>query len=377
MKPSTTKFYLYAYMIIFCNIIQQTIYAQALRIPDDTNFSNTIGRRVGALHIDIKYNAPGVKGREGRIWGTNVVPYGFTVLGFGSDMASPWRAGADECTTIEFNHDVTVNGKNLKAGKYAFFIAVYRDSCTLIFNSNTNAWGSYFYDASKDVLHVTAKQEKGIPALVERLEYKFLNQQANSIDVALEWEHWRIPFTVGIDNRAAILSSIQSQMTGAIGFDPPSLAAAAQWCLTNNVNLDQALHWVNSAIDPSLGGQNSFTNLNIKSSILSKQGKVKQSEEILATAMDNATSIELHTYGRQLLQQGQTDKAIVVFEKNYSKFKGAWPTPVGMMRAYSAKGDYVKALKYAKEALPIAPAGINKTTIEENIKLLENGKPVK
>ncbi len=351
--------------------------AQALRIPSDTNFSNAIGRRVGAANVDIKYNAPGVKGREGKIWGTNVVPYGFIVLGFGSDMASPWRAGADESTTISFSHDATINGRKLKAGKYGFFIAVYPDSCTLIFNTNTEGWGSYFYDQSKDVLRITAKQQKAMPVSVERLEYKFINQQANSVDVALDWEYWRIPFTVSFDNGTAILNSIKEQLTGALGFDPPSLSAGAKWCLDNNVNLDQALHWINTAIDPALGGNNSFTNLSVKSSILAKQGKTKQSEETMNSALDNGTALEMHTYGRQLLQKNEIDKAIAVFEKNYKKFNGVWPTTVGLMRAYSAKGDYVKALKYAYEALPQAPAGINKATVEENIKLLESGKPVK
>ncbi len=373
----TTKSQLKYSFILMLLFIDTLVNAQALRIPDDTNYSNTVGRRIGAAYIDIKYNAPGVKGREGKIWGTNIVPYGFMVLGFGSDMASPWRAGADECTTIAFSQDVTINGKKLKAGKYGFFIAVYPDSCTLIFNSNTAGWGSYFYDQSKDVLRVTTWQQKALSSSTERLEYKFINQQANAVDVALDWEYWRIPFTIGIDIPTAILNDIKSQLSGSLGFDPPSLAAGAKWCFDNNTNLDQALQWINTAIDPSLGGNDNFTNLSIKSSILALQGKIKQSDEIMNSAMDKGTALEMHTYGRQLLQKNQIEKAIVVFEKNYEKFKGAWPTTVGLMRAYSAKGEYTKALIYAKEALPQAPSGINKSTVEENIKLLESGKPVK
>lgn len=44
-----------------------------------------------------------------------------------------------------------------------------------------------------------------------------------------------------------------------------------------------------------------------------------------------------------------------VFEKNFIKQKGAWPTQVGMMRGFSAQGDLKNALKHAKLALPQAP----------------------
>ena len=86
---------------------------QAIRIPQNNNYPSSAGRSVGATEIEVKWNSPGVKGREGKVWGTNIAWYGFTVLGFGSNMPSPWRAGADECTTISFSTDVTINGKKL------------------------------------------------------------------------------------------------------------------------------------------------------------------------------------------------------------------------------------------------------------------------
>ena len=59
--------------------------AQMLRMPDgNVNYKCKTGRLLGATNIDITWNAPGVKGREGKIWGTDVAWYGFKVLGFGS-----------------------------------------------------------------------------------------------------------------------------------------------------------------------------------------------------------------------------------------------------------------------------------------------------
>ena len=349
-------------------------FAQALRIPGTANISCSTGRKVGATEINIHWNAPGVKGREGKIWGTDVAYFGTTVLGFGSDVQSPWRAGADECTTMSFSTDVTINGQSLKAGKYAFFIELGKDESTLIFNSNIQSWGTYFYDISKDVLRVTTKQQKKQKNLIERLEYTYGNQTPNSVEVALEWESWRIPFTVEVDLKATLLADIQTQMSGAIGFDPPSLIAAANWCLQQDINLDQALGWINSATNPNLGGINSFQALSVKSGILRKKGKNEESDLIMKQALDNANTMELHQYGRQLLAEKKVSEALAVFEKNHLKNKGAWPTNVGMMRAFSALGNIKKALEFAKEALKQAPDDINKKNLENAIKTLESGK---
>lgn len=352
----------------------QGINAQALRIPQSQNLHNSVGRRLAATDINIEWSAPAVRGREGKIWGTPIAHYGYSVLGFGSNVESPWRAGADECTKISFSTDVTINGKMLPAGKYAFFIAVYEDSCVLIFNKNTASWGSYFYRKDLDVLHVKTVQKKNQQPLEERLAYRFENQTVNSVDVVLAWEYWKIPFSVQVDVKKTTLANIQAQMSGELGFDVPSLTAAANWCLQNEVNYEQALNWINSAIDPSLGGNRTFNSLSTKAQLLEKMGKGSESEVLMKEAVERGTAIELHQYGRQLLNQKKPQEAIRIFELNHKRHNGAWPTNVGMMRGYSALGDYKKALEYAKLALSQAPDDLNKQTINNAIKQLESGK---
>lgn len=351
--------------------------AQLLQLPDGgVNFKSNAGRKVGMTDIEINWNAPGVKGREGKIWGTSVANYGFEVLGFGSNMPSPWRAGANESTTISFSTDVTINGKSLAAGTYGFFIALYTDSCTLIFNKNTKGWGSYFYNSNLDVLRVTTLQQKDMKESKERLEYTFAKQTANTIEVALEWERWRIPFTVTTDVKQTTLAYLKSQMSGAMGFDPPSLETAAGWCLQNEVNYEEALNWANSAVDPNLGGVKTFRALSTKAGLLNKLNRQQEADELMTVALDNATSIEMHGYGRQLLTQNKVKEAMQVFQKNYDKYKGAWPTNVGMMRGYSASGNLKKALEHAKLALAQAPDAGNKSALEQAVQKLTEGKPL-
>ncbi len=354
-----------------------TMNSQNLNIPNtNTNYKCEAGRTIGTTTIEVKWNAPGVKGREGKVFGTNVAPYGMNVLGFGSDVESPWRAGADECTTISFSSDVTVNGKSLKAGKYAFFIELAEDNCVLIFNKNTNAWGSYFYDASMDVLRVDATPQTDIATSKERMEYTFSNQTPTGVEMAMEWEHWRIPFTIEMDVNALTLASIKDQMVGGIGFNPQSLTTAANWCLNNDVNHEQALKWITRAESPNLGGAATFNTMSTKSGLLTKLGKVEKAKAEMNKAVEIGTAFELHGYGRRLLAQQKLDEAMKIFQLNYDRNKGTWPTNVGLMRGYSAKGDLKKALKYAKIAHENAPDSLNKSNLESAIKNFESGKPI-
>lgn len=351
-------------------------HSQALRTPQTTNTVCLTGRRLGVTDIQIHYSAPGVKGREGKIYGTDVVPFGYTVLGFGSNVPSPWRAGADECTVMSFSTPVTINGQQLPAGKYAFFIEVHEDSSVLIFNKNDKAWGSYFYRKELDVLHVPTIQKKNLPVMQERLTYNFLNQADHFVDITLDWERWSFPIHVEVDLKATTLEDIRQQMSGAIGFDPASLEAAAKWCVDNDINYDEALNWITSATDPRLGGRTTFNALSTRAKILKKMGKDKEADDMMNTAMENATVLELHGYGRQLLAEKKLPEALAVFQKNYDKNKGAWPTNAGLMRIYSAMGDYKKALQYAKAALAQAADDQNKRFIEGAIKTLGEGKPL-
>lgn len=365
------------FILVLFLFITNLSTAQLLSIPDGgTNLISNAGRRVGVTDIEIHWVAPGVKGREGKIWGTDIAPYGFTILGYGSNVQSPWRAGANESTTMSFSTDVLINGKPLAAGKYGFFIALYPDSSVLIFNKNTSGWGSYFYNSSLDVLRVSTIQQKDQKESVERLEYTFAKHTDRSVEIALEWEKWRIPFTVSTDLKATTLVSIRRQISGEMGFDPPSLETAATWCLQNEVNYDEALNWVNSAVDPSLGGVKSFRALSTKAGLLGKLNRNAEADKLMQSAMDNATVNELHAYGRQLLSQKKTAEAMDVFQKNYTKFKGAWPTNAGLMRGYSATGDLKKALEHAKLALAQAPDEQNRKALEQTVKTLSEGKPL-
>lgn len=357
-------------------LITSQLGAQNLQLPNGTNPPSRTGITIGVTNIDIHWNAPGVKGREGKIWGTDVAHYSFVNLGFGSAKSSPWRAGADENTTFSFSTDVTIEGKKLAAGKYGFAIAVYQDSCVLIFNKNADAWGTYFYKPEEDALRLTVRQQKNMPQSREWLGYSFSEPTDRSVVVALEWERWRIPFKVEVDLVGTALADIKRQMSGGLGFDPPSLQAAAQWCVNNNVNMEEALFWINSATNPNLGGIQTFQALSTRAEILRKLGQSAEADAAMNAAMEKATVLDLHGYGRQLIGKKQYKEALAVFEKNYQKNGDTWPTHVGLARGYSAVGDLKKALEHARKAQAQAPDETNRKSLDSIVKTLESGNPI-
>ena len=354
-------------------LLVQISIAQLTTVPDGGNKKATVGERIGLTDVTIHYDRPGVKGREGKIWGT-LVPFGFTDLGFGTSKAAPWRAGANENTTIEFSTDVTVEGKKLPAGKYGFFIAIGKDESTLIFSKNNASWGSFFYDPKDDALRVNVKQQQ-LNKPVERLKYEFLSETDNGATIALEWEKWQFPFTVETDVDKYQLESFRKELTSDRGFDYKAWAQAADWAADHN-KLEEGLQWADYAVNGKFIGEKNFRTLSTKAKILSKMGKTDEADAMMKEALPFGTMNEIYAYARQLLAAKKFKEAADAFKTNYKKFPNVFTTNMGMVRAMSSEGNFKEALKYAQAALPQAPDQVNKTNVESMIEKLKAGKDV-
>lgn len=142
--------------------------------------------------IKIVYGRPGVKGRT--IWG-DLVPYGLAPGNqYSKNKPFPWRAGANENTTIEFTNDVLINGKKLTAGKYSIHMIPSKDDWIVIFNTKNDAWGSYSYNQDEDALRITVSPVK-VPHQ-EWLLYGFEDLNGTSATAFLHWEKLKIPFKI-------------------------------------------------------------------------------------------------------------------------------------------------------------------------------------
>lgn len=343
-------------------------------LPSGGNKKASVTERVGITDITIHFDRPGVKGREGKIWG-QLIPAGYTDQGFGSSKAAPWRAGANENTTMEFSDDVKIEGKLLAAGKYGFFVAYDPNECTLIFSKNSSSWGSFFYDEKEDALRVQVKPV-ALDKSVEWLKYEFMNETENSATIALQWEKLMIPIKVEVDYVKTQLESFRKELRTSKGFQWESWNQAAQWAVQHNVNLNEALLWADTATSVGFGGSQSFQAWSTKAQVLDKLGRGDEATAIMKKAMPFATMNDIHGYGRSLLQQKKNKEALEIFKMNYEKNPNQFTTLVGLTRGYSANGDYKTALKYANEALPLAPNEQNKNNVLTMIDKLKNGKDV-
>lgn len=339
-----------------------TLFSQISLPPNGDNQKSQVSQWIGPVEIKITYNSPDVHGpdgadRTGHIWG-ELVPYGFGDLGFGTSKSAPWRAGANENTTIEFSHDIKIEGKDLKAGKYGFFIAVEKDKpWTIIFSKDSESWGSYFYDEKNDALRaqVNAKDAN----YTEWLTYGFEDRMSNSTVAFLQWENKKLPFKIEVPNVNEIhLAIIENELKNSKGFDYNSWKDAALFCVYNKLSLDKALYFADAAINMPFIGVENFTTLQVKAEVLAAMNKKDEADKIMKKAIEHSTATmqNIHNYGRQLLKEGKKDEALAIFKFNRQKNPDdKFTTYVGLARGYTAVGDKKNAIKNWEIAIKNLP----------------------
>ena len=355
--------------------------AQTLTVPPSgDNQKSNITQYIGLAKVNITYSSPNVHApngadRTGHIWG-ELVPYGLNNLGFGTATAAPWRAGANENTIIHFSHDVTINGKELKAGTYGLHLIVEKDKpWTWIFSSNSSSWGSYFYDQKEDALRVEATPADAPYA--EYLTYGFTNREASSTEAFLHWENKKIGFKVEVPHiNELYITTMRDELRGSAGFDFQNWMAAANFCIQNNINLEEALTWAEAAISAPFVGLETFTTLQTKANVLYALKRDTEGDAIMDVAIRHPTANVgvIHQYGRSLLAKGDTKKALEVFKFNQKQHPEDKFTPnVGLARGYTAVGDKKNAIKYWEIAIKNLPENqkVNMAYYEGELKKLK------
>ncbi|MEY8847667.1 DUF2911 domain-containing protein [Psychroserpens sp. XS_ASV72] len=326
----------------------------------------TVSQRVGISDVSITYARPSVNGRE--IWG-NVVPYGMNNLGFGTSTAAPWRAGANENTTITFTHDAKVEGKPIKAGTYGLHFEVKPDNtATLILSKDANAWGSFFYEPNKDALRADISTIE-VPHQ-EQLTFEFNDVKPNSATAMLTWEKKGFPFTVSFDVSGIVLNEFRESSKGQAGFNRQNWEQAANYALNNGGELDEALGWVNGAISGNFYSQKTVNNLAIKAQILQKQGNA----DAFAKTMDEASKIananQLNFLGYQMLGVKDYDRALTYFNKAAEMDPDNPNVYDSLGEAYKTIGKNKEAIKYFKKSLSMNPPPNVKANSEKHLKEL-------
>lgn len=255
-----------------------------LRLPRASQ-SASVSQTMGVTELTINYSRPAVNKRK--IWGdwptqvsgegtlddayqrpnnAVIVPYGHL-----------WRAGANEATQFITSTDVKINGQPLPAGKYSLHTIPGKTEWTIIFNSDAGQWGSFKYDAAKDVLRVTTKPV-AVKDHQELLSFSFEDVNDRSARVNLRWEKLSVPFTVEADTVTIAMAKAQPVLAAAKPDDWRVRYLVGQYATDNGLR-DEGMRLLNEAltlVDQAIAAKETFGVLAGRANILLQMGRLDE-----------------------------------------------------------------------------------------------------
>ena len=173
-------------IIVVAILMLGTDLASAQKLPTLDKSPHDIAyfpRMGGDKVARVLYGRPQAKGRA--VFG-KLVKYG-----------KVWRTGANEATEITFYKDVTINGKELKAGTYALFTIPEEGKWTFIFNTDLHQWGAYTYKEKADVLRVEATPTT-LDEEVDAFTILF-DKKKYGADLILAWEKIMVSLPITVE----------------------------------------------------------------------------------------------------------------------------------------------------------------------------------
>ena len=146
--------------------------------------------RDGDFLIQVNYSRPYKK--ERLIFGPAsegaLVPFG-----------EKWRTGANEATEVGVSHDVVIDGRPLKAGRYSLYTIPGASAWTVVFNSKLEYWGAQLsgdpFDETLDVLRVPASVQTGMP-VQEQFTISF-EEADGGVNMHFDWDDTRATLVIG------------------------------------------------------------------------------------------------------------------------------------------------------------------------------------
>lgn len=359
-------------LVFILLLVNLSLLSQITRPAAGGNKKAAVSEWIGITEVSIEYNRPAVKGREGKIWG-DLVHYRFKDLNYGTSKAAPWRAGANENTTVEFSTEVSIEGKPLPAGKYGFFIALGEEKATLVFSKFNTAWGSFYYDPKDDALRVEVPILK-LTENVERLKYEFTQQTETSAVVELQWEKIRIPFKISVDLQKLQIESFRREFNSGNFYQYwQNMHSAANYCLINNINLEEGLSWADRSINTYFGETN-FLTLSTYAGLMEKFDRVQEADSLMQKAVPLATPLQLLLYGSNLNKMKQHKKAFDFFKMNYDKNPKENFSLLGMVMSHYFLENKKEAIQFAEKGKDTATENNWKSYFDSLINDLNAGK---
>jgi tetratricopeptide (TPR) repeat protein len=314
-----------------------------------------VSQRIGITGITIRYHRPLANGRK--------------IFGGLEPMGKPWRAGANENTTIEFGDAVTVEGQPLAKGTYGLHMIPGETDWVVIFSKNSGSWGSFSYDQAEDALRVNVKSHPD--EFHNALTYDFDDLKPNSTVVTMRWDKVAVPFKVEANVNDAVQLSLRNQLRGRAQYEWQAWEEAAEYYLDNKLSAEDALKFA----DHSVQIEDRFENQISRYRALTLLNRNDEATAATKRAFAIGSANQIHGLGRQLQQQGKQDQAFEVFRANIKKNPDHWTAHSELARIACSTGDFDTAVKEMKLAVAVAPDQI-KAPLDGLAKRLEQKQDI-
>lgn len=240
-------------LIIVCT----TAFAQ-IKTPAPSPLGK-VEQKVGLTDFSIEYSRPSKKGRV--IFG-DLVPYG-----------EMWRTGANASTKVTFSSGVRIHGEFVPEGTYALYTIPGEKEWTIVFHKNLSYWGTggKDYKMEEDQLRFTVTPNQ-YATLVETFTIGFSNLTSNSASIQLLWDNTEVNIPISVEFDDVVMQQIEKAMTISSG----TYYTAARYYLDHDKDMEQALEWINKALDSG----DKYWYLRQKSLILGKLERYKEAIEV-------------------------------------------------------------------------------------------------
>ncbi len=329
------------YSLVLVLISSTFIDAQTM-LTNTPNVSQKawVGQRIGLTDITLKYHRPAVKERA--LLG-NLIAYN-----------QVWRAGANDNTLVSFSKDVKIQGQDLKAGKYGFHIFVAEDGAQVIFSNNATSWGSYSYNPAEDALKVAIPLQKS-DKFYEFLTFEFEDIQAESAVCALYWGKEKFAFKIETEVHNAVLANLKNELRNKAGWTWQGWNEAANYCLKNNVNIQEGLGWATRSVFMTPNAGNMLTKAKLVAKSKAPETTEKENELVLAALGDdleklNVTWKEYNGAANYATKLKDWNKALAWADKSIDMSRNM-TTLMAKVKILDQKGNTKEASKLKKEAL--------------------------
>ncbi len=244
--------------------------------------TQTLSQDFGLGKIEIVYSRPSLKGRAAFGNSSVLAPVG-----------TVWRTGANGATKVTFSHPVTVGGKLLAAGAYALFTIPGESEWTIIFNTNSNSWGSFSYKEAEDVVRFKVKPETTSNS-TENFTINVDNITPETATISLKWAKTLVNIPISTDIKTVIRGQVKEATKGA-NVTADVYFAAANFYYDMDKDYDNALVCVDKAV--SLNAKAYYMFL-LKAKVQKELGNKKGARESAETCIKIATEANNQDYVR-------------------------------------------------------------------------------